>query len=103
MATFVPPVRTHVPPVAADTPRWQMKPAIWNKSALIPRAANIFKLLDGTYTETQPYDLSTVAVTYYGGHVYTVDATEAAALVAAGYSSGFDSTYSDSYTDGYAP
>jgi hypothetical protein len=85
MATFQPPRRTTVPAVGPDTPSWQRKPAIWNVSGLIPRHANVWKLLDGTYTETQPYDLTTVAVTYYGGHVYSVSSSEAAALTAAGY------------------
>ena len=104
MAVFTPPQRTTVPPVAADTPSWQMKPAIWNKSGLIPRSANVFKLNDGTYTETQPYDLSTVAVTYYGGHSYDVSAAEAAALTAAGYGAYLtagNGTYSDVYITGY--
>ena len=80
-----------MPPVAADTPVWQQKPFIWNKSGLIVRPVNVFKLTDGTYTETQPITndvqggWETVAVCYYGGHSYTVDAAEAAALTAAGY------------------
>ena len=87
-----------MPPVAADTPSWQQKPFIWNQSQLIVRCANVFKLLDGTYTETQPvsnapftagWELLDTTVgdggVYYGGHSYTVSAAEAAALTAAGY------------------
>jgi hypothetical protein len=45
----------------------------------------VFKLDDGSYVENEPADMSTVAVTYYGGHDYEVDAAEVASLTAAGY------------------
>ena len=51
------------------------------------RGRNVFKLTNSTYTEDQPGDMTTVAVTYHGGHSHTVSATEAAALTAAGYGS----------------
>ena len=50
-----------------------------------PRGRNVFKLTDGTYTESQPPTWEEVAVTYYGGHVYTLSAQEEADLIAAGY------------------
>ena len=53
--------------------------------APLPRGRNVFKLNDGTYVENEPADMSTVAITYYGGHDHIVDAAEEAALVAAGY------------------
>ena len=53
----------------------------------LPRGRNVYKLDDGTYTENEPADMDTVAVTYYGGHSYDVTADEAASLTAAGYSS----------------
>jgi hypothetical protein len=53
--------------------------------AALPRGRNVYKLTDGTYIENDPADISDVAITYYGGHQYTVDDTEAAALTAAGY------------------
>ena len=51
------------------------------------RGRNVFKLTNSSYTEDQPGDMTTVAVTYHGGHSHTVSATEAAALTAAGYGS----------------
>ena len=49
------------------------------------RARNIFRLTDGTYTNTDPRDQTLVARTYYGGHEYFVTETEKAELVSAGY------------------
>lgn len=51
----------------------------------LPRGRNVFKLVDGSYVESEPSDMSTVVVTYYGGHSYDVTANEEADLVAAGY------------------
>ena len=58
----------------------------------MPRGVNVFKLLDGTYTESQPFSnepfragWELVDTVYYGGHSYEVDAAEVAALTAAGY------------------
>lgn len=51
----------------------------------LPRGRNVYKLVSGTYTENEPGDLSTVAVTYYGGHIYDITAAEAADLTANGY------------------
>lgn len=53
----------------------------------IPKPVNVFKLKDGTYTETMGGTdfWSQVDTAYYGGHTYTVSAAEAIALTAAGY------------------
>lgn len=76
-----------VPAVAADTPSWQRKPAIWTApAALIPTYLNVYKLNDGTYT-TVPPQWEDVAVFYQGGTTVTVSAAEAVALTAAGYGS----------------
>ena len=53
--------------------------------AASPRGRNVFKLNSGTYTETQPGDMSTVAITYLGAHIYTITSAEATALTTAGY------------------
>lgn len=53
----------------------------------LPRGRNVFRLLDGTYTENEPADMALVATTYYGGHVYDITSDEAADLTAAGYGS----------------
>jgi hypothetical protein len=45
----------------------------------------VYKLTDLSFTENQPGDMTTVAITYHGGHVHTISAAEAADLTAAGY------------------
>lgn len=48
---------------------------------------NIYILLDGTVTRSQPSDMTTVATTCLGGHTNQVTAAEYTALVAAGFPS----------------
>lgn len=48
---------------------------------------NVYKLVDGTYTATQPYNADLVATTYYGGHIYDLSSSEISALAAAGFPS----------------
>lgn len=50
-----------------------------------PRGRNVFLLDDGTYTENEPSDMTTVVKTYWGGHDNEVTASEVASLTAAGY------------------
>ena len=50
-----------------------------------PRGRNVFKLVDGSFTEYQPMDQDSIAITYHGGHVHTITADEEADLRAAGY------------------
>lgn len=47
----------------------------------------VLKMTDGSYRTVSMVDpdLAGVEVTYLGGHVHTVDDTEAASLTAAGY------------------
>jgi hypothetical protein len=49
------------------------------------RARNVFRLTDGTYTNTDPLDPTLVDKVYYGGHQHFVSTEEKADLVAAGY------------------
>jgi hypothetical protein len=51
----------------------------------MPRGRNVFLLTDGTFTENEPADFSTIATTYHGGHSHSITAAESAALTAAGY------------------
>ena len=53
--------------------------------AALPRGRNVFKLSDGTYVENEPADMSTVVITYYGGHDHVLTDAEQASLTAAGY------------------
>lgn len=50
-----------------------------------PRGRNVFKMLDGSFTEWQPSDMTMVAKIYHGGHIHDIDANEEADLIAAGY------------------
>jgi len=50
-----------------------------------PTGRNVFLLTDGTFTENEPADFSTIATTYHGGHDHQITASEASALTAAGY------------------
>lgn len=50
-----------------------------------PRGRNVFKLVDGSFTENQPADPALIALTYHGGHIHPLTAEEQADLVAAGY------------------
>lgn len=49
------------------------------------RGRNVYLLTNGTYTENQPGDMTTVQKTYYGGHDIEVTEEEVASLTAAGY------------------
>lgn len=49
------------------------------------RGRNVYRLIDGTYTENQPATFEEIAVTYFGGHNNSITAEEAVALTAAGY------------------
>lgn len=82
MPTFTPPTVNDVPFVFTQD-RDNQHP--WAYFAPMPRGVNVFKLLDGTYTETQPMTMAEIAVWYHGGHSHTVSTAEAAALSAAGY------------------
>jgi hypothetical protein len=42
-------------------------------------------LTDGTFTENEPNDITTISKVYWGGSDNIVDAAEVAALTSAGY------------------
>lgn len=100
MPVFTPPVDTILPPVSDDPREIRANPLGYRLRRHYARGLvgrNVFKLVDGTYTEAQPaiyIDASatfkgdpaiTVLVTYLGGHSHPVTTAEAAALTAAGY------------------
>jgi hypothetical protein len=80
--TFTPPTVNDVPFVF---PQDKANQAPWSHFAPIARGVNVFKLTNGTYTQTQPDTWAEIAVLYYGGHSHTVSTAEAALLTAAGY------------------
>ncbi|HYH49648.1 MAG TPA: hypothetical protein VEG38_08875 [Acidimicrobiia bacterium] len=51
----------------------------------IPTSTNIYVLVDGTVTETQPWDQNLITKIYFGGHVAEITDTEAQILIDAGY------------------
>lgn len=50
-----------------------------------PRGRNVFLLTNGTYTENEPNDTTTISKVYWGGSNNEVSASEVASLTAAGY------------------
>ncbi len=79
MATFIPPVD---PFVYWAEPGERGIFAYMNPGK---RGRNVFKLTDGSFTESQPVDPSIISITYHGGHVHPLTAAEEADLIAAGY------------------
>jgi len=79
MATFRPPTENIV--VWAD----RNETGIMAYLAPGRRGRNVFKLTDGSFTEDQPSDMTTVAILYHGGHVHPITAAEQADLEEAGY------------------
>jgi hypothetical protein len=58
---------------------------IFSRIVAGPEGRNVYKLVDGTYTENQPPDSEDIAIVYYGGHVIELTAQEVTDLTAAGY------------------
>ena len=50
-----------------------------------PRGRNVFKLTDGSYTESQPSDPNIIEKVYHGGHIHELTAQEEQDLIDAGY------------------
>ena len=48
------------------------------------RGKNVWKKMDGTYTESQP-DTADISIEYLGAHTYDVTVAEGDALTLAGY------------------
>jgi hypothetical protein len=79
MATFSPPTDNLV--------AWADRYESGIMAALRPgrRGRNVFKMKDGSFTETQPWDQADIEITYHGGHVHPLTAQEEADLRDAGY------------------
>ena len=79
MATFRPPTD--------DVVYWAESYESGIMSYLKPgrRGRNVFKMTDGSFTESQPFDDSLVAHTYHGGHIHPLTAQEETDLRTAGY------------------
>ena len=83
MATFTPPTDNLVQ--YANRNDLSVEHRLFKFLAPTARGRNVFKLTDDSYTDNQPADMSTVKITYHGGHSHTVSAAEASALTAAGF------------------
>jgi hypothetical protein len=79
MAVFTPPTEDEV--------RWNSEgeTGIFAFLKPGPRGVNVYKLLNGNFTESQPSDMDTVEKIYHGGHVHPLTSTEEAELIAGGY------------------
>lgn len=89
MSTFTPPtddfVQQAIMPDEFASSEMRMAYKLYRHYAPTARGRNVYKLNDGTYTENEPADMTTVAKTYYGGHSTEVTASEVDSLTAAGY------------------
>jgi hypothetical protein len=89
MPTFTPPTENATymgsAPQPFDGPEKRLTYRLFKHYAPLPRGRNVYKLVDGTYSEDEQYDISRVAITYHGGHEIPVTEQEAADLTAAGY------------------
>lgn len=80
------------PPTVTDAARFradadEVTRRLWGHMAGDPKGKTVLKT-GATYTECEfPYsdDIDAADIAYLGGHIYEVDATEKAALEAAGY------------------
>lgn len=50
-----------------------------------PRGRNVYKLVDGSFTENQPSDPEKIDKIYHGGHIHPLTASEETDLRNAGY------------------
>lgn len=79
MATFRPPTDPFV--TFSDGSSW----GIMARLSGWPRGRNVYKLVDGSFTEDQPYPDTLIEKIYHGGHIHELTAAEEADLIAAGY------------------
>lgn len=90
MAVFNPPTDDVVPPVYLSWPDHyrpvpRLSQRLFRHYKPRARGRNVYLLVGGTVTETQPADMSTVSKIFYGGHVEPVNDAEVTILTAAGY------------------
>lgn len=89
MSTFRPPtddfVILGIPPKEFDSEEVRTAYNLFRHYDPEPRGRNVFLLTNGTYTENEPNDISTIRKVYWGGSENEVTADEVASLTAAGY------------------
>ena len=82
---YFPVVATFIPPADLYVSFDDGSEGIFKYLRNFPRGRNVYKLTDGSFTETQPGNMDLVAKIYHGGHIHEVTAEEEADLIAAGY------------------
>jgi hypothetical protein len=89
MSIFRPPtddfVVLGIPPKEIDSKEARMAYNLLRHFGSEPRGRNVFLLTNGTYTENEPNDITTIQKVYWGGSENQVTADEVASLTAAGY------------------
>jgi hypothetical protein len=89
MSIFRPPtddfVYLGIPPKEFDSQEARLAYNLFKHYDSEARGRNVFLLTNGTYTENEPNDMTTVAKIYWGGSNNEVSADEVASLTAAGY------------------
>ena len=89
MAIFRPPTDDFmvlgIPPKEFDSQEARMAYSLFKHFDAEPRGRNVFLLTNGTYTENEPNDITTISKVYWGGTDNQVSADEVASLTAAGY------------------
>ena len=89
MPTFIPPTEnvTYMgsAPQRMDGADKRLTSRLFRHYAPLPRGRNVYKLVDGSYSEDDLLDISVVEITYHGGHEIPITEEEAADLTAAGY------------------
>lgn len=83
MPTFTPPTTSGVSYVNRFARGVEYR--LWRFYAPTTRGKNVYRLTDGSFTESQPGDATLIDRVFYGGHDNYVTDAEADALVAAGY------------------
>jgi hypothetical protein len=74
-----------IPPKEFDSQEARMAYSLFKHFDAEPRGRNVFLLTNGTYTENEPNDITTISKVYWGGTDNQVSADEVASLTAAGY------------------
>jgi hypothetical protein len=74
-----------IPPKEFDSQEVRLAYSLFKHFDPEARGRNVFKLTNGTFTENEPNDISTIAKVYWGGSDNEVTAAEVAELTAAGY------------------
>ena len=89
MSTFRPPTDDFmvlgIPPKEFDSQEVRTAYNLFRHFDAEPRGRNVFLLTNGTYTQNEPNDITTIRKVYWGGSDNEVTADEVASLTAAGY------------------